>query len=97
MLHILVRLLVITLLYQCVQGKKVVRSFSPNSEFRDEWLHKDDIAKSDNDLYEMSSKRIRKNTDSDPVAHSFMLDSDTHQFARVRYAGEGSDVRISHV
>lgn len=93
MLTILVRLLVITLLYQCAQGKKVVRRLNANSESRDQWLHKDDV-RSDRDLYEESSNRIRRNTGSDPVAHFFTLERDAHQFARVTYAGEGSDVRL---
>ena len=91
MLPILVRLLVITLLYQCAQGKKVVRRLNTNSESRDEWLHKDDDSRY---FYEESSNRIRRNTGSSPVAHSFTLEGDRHQFARVRYAGEGSDVRL---
>ncbi|XP_065899121.1 VPS10 domain-containing receptor SorCS1-like isoform X4 [Dysidea avara] len=92
MLSVPVRLLVITLLYHCVQGKNVVRRINPSSESSDEWLYKDDISRSENDLSEELTSRIRRNAGRDPVAHTFTLDSDTHQFARVRYAGEGSDV-----
>lgn len=97
MLPTITRLFVIALLYQCIQGEKeVIRRLNFNSEPHEKWLKKDNIAISD-DLYEKLSSRMRKNADNDPMAHSFTLMGDRRQFGRVRYAGEGSSVRLLHV
>ena len=86
---------IVFVFFQCAQGKTqgVVSHFAAKGhsntiEYPIERRHR---TRSDNDE-ELSQLRVRRETGGEPVANQSSIPDDTHQYGRVSYSGEGSEV-----